>query len=319
MNEEKLFISLTGNEWLDKAKLTPIPKTLFGKLWFEGEICILFADTNLGKSILAVQIADSITKGVPISPCGLEAETQKVIYFDFELNMKQFENRYSIDYQEHYNFNKNFIRSELNQDFYKLQNYENEISTEIARLINQTNARILIIDNITYLSNELERAKDASPLMKKLKALKNQYNLSILVLAHTPKRDLAKPLTRNDLMGSKMLMNFCDSSFAIGESTSNKNYRYIKQIKQRNTEQIYDASNVLLFEITKDYNFLCFQFIKFDKEFNHLAEKAESEGNAEKIQRAQELKKEGYNQREIAELLDVGLGTINKWLQKGRE
>ena len=38
--------------------------------------------------------------------------------------------------------------------------------------------KVLIIDNITYLKNETERAKDALPLMKLLKELKSKYNLS---------------------------------------------------------------------------------------------------------------------------------------------
>lgn len=53
--------------------------------------------------------------------------------------------------------------------------------------------------------------------MKQLKTLKNKYDLSLLILAHTPKRDLSKQLTRNDLQGSKMLINFCDSCFAIAK------------------------------------------------------------------------------------------------------
>mgnify|MGYP000846718966 CR=1 FL=1 len=77
----------------------------------------------------------------------------------------------------------------------------------------KTDAKIVVIDNTTYLKNETEKAKDALPLMKHLKTLKTRYNLSLLVLAHTPKRDLSKPLTRNDLHGSKMLINFTDNAF----------------------------------------------------------------------------------------------------------
>ena len=94
---------------------------------------------------------------------------------------------------------------------------EDYLHDSIATAIQNTGARVLIIDNITYLRQETERAKDALPLMKHLKALKLEYNLSILALAHTPKRDQSKPLTLNDLQGSKMLMNFSDSSFCIGE------------------------------------------------------------------------------------------------------
>ena len=96
------------------------------------------------------------------------------------------------------------------------------------------------------------------------------YNLSLLVLAHTPKRDLTKPLTRNYLQGSKVLMNFCDSSFAIGESSSDSSFRYIKMIKVRSTEHIYDSYNIIVCQITKPDNFLHFNFLHFDSEYKHL-------------------------------------------------
>lgn len=89
-NKKGLFKVMTANEWLEQAKTTPIPEMLFGEFWHEGEICILFSDSNLGKSILAVQIADSISKGQPINGFKLEAPQQKVLYFDFELSSKQF-------------------------------------------------------------------------------------------------------------------------------------------------------------------------------------------------------------------------------------
>ena len=40
-----------------------------------------------------------------------------------------------------------------------------------------------------------------------------------------------------------MLMNFCDSAFGIGEDATEVSQRYIKQIKQRNTEQIYNENH----------------------------------------------------------------------------
>ena len=78
-----LFIVQSANDWIEQAKARPIPKMLFSEFWHEGEVSILFADTNLGKSILAVQIADSISQGKPIPGFKFEAQTQKVLYFDF--------------------------------------------------------------------------------------------------------------------------------------------------------------------------------------------------------------------------------------------
>jgi RecA-family ATPase len=314
---EGLFTVMPANKWIEQAKSRPIPQMLFGELWFQNELCILFADTNLGKSILAVQIGNSISKGEQINGFKLENKKQPVLYFDFELTDKQFERRYSIEYNEHYNFDSNFIRVEINPEanIPEKQSFEEFLHFSIERAIIKTGAKVLIIDNITYLRIENEKARDALPLMKQLKALKHKYNLSLLVLAHTPKRDLSKPITRNDLQGSKMLINFCDSCFSIGESATDKNLRYIKQIKQRNTEQIYDAENVCLCQIDKPNNFLKFDFIGYGKELEHL--KQHTEKDTEKLKdRVLELSKQGLSYREIGNELGMSHSNVGRILKK---
>ena len=312
-----LFTVKTDTRWIDQAKTRPIPQMLFGEFWFEGELCILFADTNLGKSILAVQIGNSISKGEQIRGFNLETQKQPILYFDFELGDKQFENRYSIKFEQHYNFDNNFLRVEINPDANvpEAQTFEDYLNHSLERSINETGAKVLIIDNLTYLKNETEKAKDALPLMKHLKALKNKYGLSILALAHTPKRDLSKPITRNDLQGSKMLINFCDSSFSIGESHSDKNLRYLKQIKQRNTEQIYDAENVCVCQIDKPHNFLLFEFVNFGKEWEHL--KQHSEKDKENLNdRVSDLKQQGRSFREIGAELGISHMKVSRILKE---
>jgi len=282
-NESKgLFLVKTANRWIKEAKARPIPRMLFSEFWYEGELCILFSDTNLGKSILAVQIGNSITRNEQIKGFKMEAPGQPVLYFDFELSDKQFEARYSINYEQQYTWNENFYRAEINPEEadYKehgFKTFEQFLYASMEHSITETQAKILIIDNITYLKDETEKAKSALPLMKYLQGLKKKFGLSILALAHTPKRDLSKPISRNDLQGSKMLINFCDSAFAIGENSRDKNIRYLKQIKARNTEIIYDTENVCTCQITKPDNFLMFEFLGFGKERDHLKQISESE------------------------------------------
>lgn len=322
-----LFKVMTANEWLELAKKSPIPEMLFGEFWHEGEICILFSDSNLGKSILAVQIADSISKGQPIPGFRLEAPQQKVLYFDFELSPKQFEVRYSVKneslkvFENHYQFDKsNLLRVEISPEAEPPTEttFENYLNQSLEQSIIETGAKILIIDNITYLKNETERSKDALPLMKYLKALKSKYGLSILALAHTPKRDLSRPITQNDLGGSKMLYNFIDSCFAIGQSNTDKNLRYIKQIKARNTAMIYDTENIIVCQIDKPYNFLAFEFIDFGAEREHLKQLTEKDHES-KVSEALELKKQGLSNVQIAKQFGVSEGAVRKWIKKGTE
>lgn len=286
-----LFVVQRAADWLAHAMQRASPLMLFSEFWHEGELCILFADTNLGKSILAVQIGNSISRGEAVPGFKLQAPAQPVLYFDFELSEKQFESRYSANYADHYRFNENFFRAEINADAeipdgqYR---YEDLINASLEDAVVSTGARVLIIDNLTYLKTETERAQNALPLMKHMKALKQRYGLSILALAHTPKRDAGMPLSRNDLQGSKMLMNFCDSAFAIGESHADKGLRYLKQIKQRYTESIYDAENVVVCQTTKPANFLQFEFLHCGSEWDHLKPRQES-GSGELEQQVRAL------------------------------
>lgn len=308
------------NKWMEQASQRPIPKRLFGDFWFESELSILFADTNVGKSILAVQIGNAISSGTSTCKLNCESPPQKVIYFDFELTDKQFQARYSDNYQDNYQFNRNFLRAEIDIDGdipNRFKNMEEYLNFSIEEVIKQTEAKIIIIDNITYLKHETENAKNALPLMKELKSLKNKYGLSILILAHTPKRDLSKPLSRNDISGSKMLVNFCDSAFAIGESSTDTVVRYIKQIKVRNTEADYTSDNVYVCEIAKEHNFLKFHHTGYANELEHL--KIETSSDKDELEESViDLKKNNpdYSNRKIADVLGTNHKRVGRILKK---
>jgi len=315
IDDEELFTIRCANTWLQEANKEPVPKMLFGKLWFEGELCILFADSNLGKSILAVQIANSISTAEGINPFDCEAEPQPVLYFDFELSKKQFEARYSVDFNDHYQFSNNFYRAEMNPDSEMppgFKDFDEYLSACVERSIVQTGSKILVIDNLTYLRGTNEKAKDALPLMKHLKALKNRYGLSILALAHTPKRDMSLPITRNDLQGSKMLMNFCDSAFAIGESVIAQNTRYLKQIKQRNTNEVYGANNVCICEVNKPGNFLQYEVVGYGIEDDHLRKPKRASVQDEYAGQVLALQAEGKSLRQIGAELGISYQKVNR-------
>ena len=271
-NEKQSLLQIrTGRQVLEDANSKPIPKMLFSEFWHEGEICILFADTNVGKSILAVQIANSISRGEPICNFKLEANKQSVFYLDFELSDKQFQNRYSLNYESNYYFDDNFKRLNINTKFTDYDDFETKLFSELEKAIKENNCKILVVDNITFLKTQsTETAKDALPLMRKLIDLKKEYDLSMLILAHTPKRNLSNPISINDLAGSKHLSNFADSVFSIGTSSQDSTKRYLKQIKARATEKMFDNDNIIICKIDKPINFLEFHFLEFGDEREHL-------------------------------------------------
>lgn len=91
----------TANRTVLEASLLPTPRALWDSFWYEGELSCLFADSNVGKSILAVQIADRI------------ARTDNVLYLDFELSDKQFQLRYTDEHGYLYTFPEKLYRVSL--------------------------------------------------------------------------------------------------------------------------------------------------------------------------------------------------------------
>lgn len=310
------FTIQSASTWIAEAAKRPTPKKLFDGFWFENEICILFADTNTGKSILAVQIGDSISSGIPIQGFSMDAAQQEILYVDFELSDKQFQIRYTNSHGEVYQFSNMFLRAEVNSDS-ELQegmSFEQRVILSLEETLNKGSCKILIIDNITYLREDNEKGRDALSMMKELKTLKKKYDLSILCLAHVPKRDNSKPLNRNDLAGSKMLINFCDSAFAIGESSTDSSIRYLKQIKSRNDTLKYDAENVVVFQIEKPNCFLHFVFKAYAAESEFLRQPSK-EDKEKRIAEAKTMKSEGKTNKQIGEYFHVSEGAVRKWLK----
>ena len=320
--DKDLFRIKPADQWLNEEYSKPEARQLFGTLWHEHELCILFADTNLGKSILAVQIGYCLGKAAGMEPFGSQAdEALKVLYIDFELSPAQFKARYYHHQHGMHHFGENFIRAEFNpagDDPLLYDKYEDYVQQKIEGAIRQTNAEVLIIDNITCVGGVATQATTALPLIKTLKALKTKHKLSVLVLAHTPKRSLYNPITVNDLQGSKMLINFADSAFAIGQSHQDAGLRYIKQVKQRNSGSDYGAAHVCLFRIVKHQSFLSFRFEGHDTEAAHL-QKVGIGLTDETRQRILELHGQGLSLRQVAEHLKIGLSTVRRELDKMKE
>ena len=291
------------NQTLMEAKQRPDPKPLWLTLWYEGEVCCLFADSNVGKSIYAVQIAESI------------ARTQRVLYFDFELSDKQFQLRYTDESGDTYHFSDNFYRGEINKESLDVNNFEDAIITNIEDAAQQSGANVLIIDNLTWICSNSEKGDVAGQFMMKLMALKKKHDFSVLVIAHTPKRSQSNPITQNDLAGSKKLYNFFDSCFSIGMSAKDAGLRYIKQMKVRHGEYEYGADNVIVCQIDRVNAFLQFVPIGYSTEREHLRERSEND-TSELENTVMELHNRGLTLREIETQLNISKSSVQRIVKR---
>ena len=295
-----MFTIRTANRTIAEAAMRPNPRQLYQELWYEGEVCCLFSDSNLGKSIYAVQMADTI------------ATLHPVLLVDCELTDKQFQMRYTdIDTGVMHIFPELLYRAEINPNTLDVKDYETKIFHHIEAAAQHMKCNIIIIDNLTYLCNSSDKGVDAGLFMMKLMNLKKKYGWSLLIIAHTPKRSLMSPITQNDLAGSKKLYNFFDSVFAIGKSAKDSRLRYVKQLKVRAGEFRYDSSNVIVYEIEKTDGFVHFEFKEFSTEKEHLKERTEKEITSTH-RNVHELKSQGKSTREIAAYLGLSKSKVDR-------
>lgn len=235
------FRGMRVNDYIAQGSRMGAPAALWENVWMEGELCCLFARTNLGKSVLAVQIATHVA----------ETNSQRrVLYLDYELSQQQFAARYCDPQGEPLAFPDNFFIATLSDSARKTPNITEDIAL-IENYVRKVNANVLVIDNLTALCFSTEAADSATELMTSLKSLNKRLGILILLIGHTPKLEEGRPIQLTDLAGSMRIANLLDSAFSIGRGIDKdgQSVRYIKHLKARSTEIIFDETNVPTFTI----------------------------------------------------------------------
>ncbi len=295
-----------ANTWIEDSLNTPDPKTYFNGLIVQYENTVIFASSNVGKSIFATQIAEEI------------AREEKVLYVDLELSGKQFQMRYTDPASGYRHiFPDNFSRAEIDPELIVGSDLEEEILASIEEAAAQ-GTQFIVVDNITFICNDSEKGSAAGSFMMKLIRLKRKYNLTTIIIAHTPKRRGWEPITQNDLAGSAKLINFFDAGIALARSAKDTDLRYLKQVKVRTGTYQYDSDNVIVYDINKENGFLRFEPQGFDQESNHL-KNAEPDDGLQYIEDILQLKAQGKSLRDIGKTLGISLGKVQRKLKKAKE
>lgn len=229
----------------NKDKLPP--KQLFGEFWRDGEIAVLFGQTNTGKTVLAMQMAIDLARGQASMPEYFPVDTPplKVLYFDMEMTDAQISRRLAgIEIP------KNFHRASLCLDSVKELLDTSDSVDSIIEIASEWRPDVIFIDNISAIKIKNDTASAASELMLKLNKLKKSLNVPILIVGHTPKLHYIQKLSLDQLAGSAQIAIQLDAAFGIGKGK--KGERYLKQLKCRESEIKYDEDNVVCLEMKFD-------------------------------------------------------------------
>jgi len=274
------------------------PKQLFGEFWRDGEIAVLFGQTNTGKTVLAMQMAMDLARGQASMPEYFPVDTPplKVLYFDMEMTDAQISRRLAgIEIPN------NFHRASLCLDSVKELLDISDTEDTIVEIASEFKPDVIFIDNISAIKIKSDTASTASPLMLKLNKLKKSLNVSILIVGHTPKLHFAQKLSLDQLAGSAQIGIQVDAAFGIGKGK--KGERYLKQLKCRESEIKYDEDNVVCLEM-KYENSLRFKPTGTSSESDLIFD---YDATAERDNRILQMHSEGKSIRTIAQ--EIGLSS----------
>lgn len=325
---------------------------LFGPLWRENEIAIMFGSTGVGKSAFGMQIAESLTRGVRIAPFDSEelppAEKHRVLYLDFELTSEQFARRYTIpngtELLKPYKLSPSLFRGEAFWDGTVADGYEDfadMLIEDVERHMIDLQISVLIIDNLTFLSRGAPtNSSVAFRMMERLRRMKVEIRASILAIAHTPKFTAGHHINEDDLQGSVDLAKVADSIFAIGRSSYDATFRYLKQIKSRGAEVVHDSSNIIIYQLgkfdlaasrrrlqkqTTTNNFLGYSYIGAALESEHIVRESTPIMHTRKslknlqIDFARQMSARGISSGRIAEQLGISKTTAFRFSNSKRK
>lgn len=259
-----LLTTRIGDAILDETLSTPVPGMLFSEFWSEGELSVLFGSEGAGKSLLAVQVAEAVTKGIPVSGFTTNAPAQKALYFDFSTSDRQFARRY-----KGHKFSDNFIRVTINPHHWELRKFGEQLVAAIEAAIQEYSAKVIIIDSLATLKFFVNEVF----LFSHLRRLKDTMNLSVLLLAGAKKMQAGKPLLLANLAANKMLCGIADSIFAMGETLPGADSRYLIHLKGNEYGRVYHEKNVVIgrtSEPTGENGLPGFEFIGYETEQQQL-------------------------------------------------
>ena len=110
--------------------------------------------------------------------------------------------------------------------------------------------------------------------------------------------------------------NLIDSAFAIGK-TSDKDKRYLKQVKVRETEYRYDSENVLLIEFTQENNWVHFDAIEQTSEYELLSFTPNNTASLdERNKEICRLRSEGVDRDEIMRIYNISKSRFYEIINK---
>lgn len=314
------FEFMTMNEAMEQVD-DDYSKPLLGPLMHQGDVVGLVAESNVGKTIFAMQLAEFWTSGkFPIAGLENKAGQQKVAFLSAEMTDTQMKRRYSNETGNVYKFSDNLIYVDKN-----LEN-EEKMKAMVKMVVKKVKPTMIIIDSLCQVADsDMTKMTQVKPLIKYFKEIAKENNVTFLIILHTKKRSAVDrkkdKMDKYSLYGSSAITNMFDALWALDQGLR-ENVKILTQVKSRDGEFVFNNDNALIMSIVKDNpsNFLRFELDRVAPIGNLLSERKSSEQDVA-LERQKAIVSTCYNDGIIREpslirkYFDVSPGSSCRWVE----
>lgn len=236
-------VKSVAEAWEQCAK-EPAPVPLLNGLLFEGQIHCLVGAPSAGKSRLAWEWA-----------CDWAKEGISTAFIDLEDDRRAAMNRLSrqtasqLKYLKHMTLDMPELRSQAAQRGCPFPEY---LLGQIVYIARMHGIKRMIIDSLSALGASSNSMEEAQQFMQLLRHVMKTMKLTVVITAHSRKRDTSMPIELHDLLGSTGYAAQFDSVSALACGNLNgEAVTYLKSVKLRGGELAYGANNVLTMRTRK--------------------------------------------------------------------
>lgn len=188
----------------------PPRRKIAGCFLYEDTNTFLYSRTNMGKSILAFQVAFAAATGTSIHSCSAlcnECEPMKTLVVDLEMDAKTLYDRHgSAVFNADPALLSNLVYLHERVDKSILLGFDLLDKIEQAAVDNK--AKLIIIDNISKLIPDALKAENVARVIDTLKRIRLKTQTSFLVIGHTVKSAPGIAVSNNSYFGSSSFEKF---------------------------------------------------------------------------------------------------------------
>lgn len=282
---------------------------LFDEFWNDGELAVLFGPAGVGKSVLAVQVADALARGRPMDGFNMPEDRRRVLYVDMKLTEDQFGERYTFE-KDYYSPAKRFRHSE--NLYIGCPHDTSQLCDYLREKIAEKHISVVVIDDASEFRSTYDGTRETLIVMRQLRRLQRELGISVLVIASSRQPGITGMVTENDLMRSRVLCETADSAFALGAHPTDRTWRYLMQIRSRSDALYWTGGQLPYCRMSKtDDGNLAFKFDdRFLPEYDEETRKL--------IVAIKHRHDEGASFRLIAEDLGIPVSRAHRLFKKWR-